>query len=161
MLSDNLIAPLLLALLLMVPSTGVAASERAEDEIRSAFAAWVKNFNQGKAEEVCALFSPELRYDFRGYPERGFSDICRLLKRSLADRSKQYAYHVDVREVLVDGDLAIARVVRTLAITLPNGQIVTSVEPGMDVLRRGPDGAWKIIRYLAYAVPKRAAPQAP
>ena len=118
---------------------------------------WTQDFNAGKADAVCSLFSPELRYDFRGYPERGYADICARLTRSLADSSKRYAYALDVREILVSGDIAVVRLVWTLTVTLGNGQSVTSVEPGMDVFRKEPDGAWKIIRYLAYEAPERAA----
>ena len=32
----------------------------------------------------------------------------------------------------------------------PEGD-VKSVEPGMDIFRRQPDGSWKIMRYLAYS----------
>jgi steroid delta-isomerase len=32
----------------------------------------------------------------------------------------------------------------------PEGE-VKSVEPGMDIFRRQPDGSWKIMRYMAYS----------
>jgi steroid delta-isomerase len=136
-----------------------SAAEQAEDEIRAALAAWTQDFNAGKADRVCALFSPELRYDFRGYPERGFDDICARLERSLADTGRHYAYALDIREVLVSGDMAVVRLVWTLTVTLANGQVVTSVEPGMDVFRKAADGSWKIIRYLAYEAPDAAGAQ--
>jgi steroid delta-isomerase len=158
MLNDHLLAPALIALTLLAAPLSAAAAERAEDEVRAALAKWTQDFNAGNAEAVCTLFSPELRYDFRGYPERGFADICALLKRSLADGSKRYAYVLEIREILVSGDMAVVRLVWTLTVTLPGGQTATSVEPGMDVLRRGPDGTWKIIRYLAYEAPASAFP---
>jgi uncharacterized protein (TIGR02246 family) len=157
MLNDHLLAPALIALMLFAPPVRAAAAQRAEDEIRSALVKWMQEFNAGKADGVCALFSPELRYDFRGYPERGYQNICSRLKRSLADQSKRYAYALDIREILVSGDIAVVRLVWTLTVTLGNGQTVASVEPGMDVFRREPDGSWKIIRYLAYEAPAGAA----
>ena len=137
-----------------MPAT-CAAADSAEDAIRATFAQWTKDFNAGNADAVCRLFSPELRYDFRGYPERDYNDVCTLLHRSLADKSKRYAYALDIREIIVSGDLAVARLAWTLNVTLPSGQVVTSVEPGMDVLRKSPDGQWKIIRYIAYEAPER------
>ncbi len=104
---------------------------------------------------MCQLFSPELRYDFRGYPERDYNDVCTLLHRSLADQSKRYVYSLDLREIIVSGDLAVVRLAWTLNVTLPNGQLVKSVEPGIDILRKSPDGQWKIIRYIAYEAPER------
>ena len=153
--SDNAIAPTVLALLLLAVPATYAAAESVEDTIRATFAQWTKDFNAGNADAVCRLFSPELRYDFRGYPERDYNDVCTLLHRSLADKSKRYAYALDIREIMVSGDLAVARLAWTLNVTLPSGQVVTSVEPGMDVLRKSPDGQWKIIRYVAYEAPER------
>ena len=141
--------------MLAAPAAGRAVAESAEDAIRTTFAQWTKDFNAGKADAVCRLFSPDLRYDFRGYPERDYNDVCTLLHRSLADESKRYVYALDIREIMVSGDLAVVRLAWTLTVTLPNGQIVTTVEPGMDVLRKGPDSQWKIIRYIAYEAPER------
>jgi len=156
MLNDQLFAPLLVAFTLFAAPAGAAAAERAEDEIRATLSKWTQSFNAGRADAVCKLFSPELRYDFRGYPERGYADICARLKRSLSDESKHYAYALDIREIIISGDIAVVRLVWTLTVTLGNGQAVTSVEPGMDVFRKEPDGSWKIIRYLAYEAPERA-----
>jgi steroid delta-isomerase len=157
MLNDHLLAPALIAFMLLAPPVGADAAQRAEEEIRAALAKWTQDFNAGQADAVCTLFSPDLRYDFRGYPERGYADICGLLKRSLADTGRHYAYALDIREILIAGDTAVVRLVWTLTVTLADGQMVTSVEPGMDVFRREPDGSWKIIRYLAYEAPERAA----
>ena len=156
MLSEIGIGPVLLALVLVAAPAGAAATERAQDEIRAAFETWTRDFNERKSDAVCSLFSPELRYDFRGYPERGYKDICSSLKRTLADQSKTYTYAFDIREILAEGDLAFVRLTWTLTVTLRNGQQVQSVEPGLDVMRRGPDGTWKIIRYLAYSAPTAA-----
>ena len=90
--SDNVIASTALALLLMAAPSGRVVAETAEDTIRATLAQWTKDFNAGNADAVCQLFSPELRYDFRGYPERDYNDVCTLLHRSLADSSKRYVY---------------------------------------------------------------------
>ena len=107
--SDNAIASTVLALLLLAVPATYAAAESAEDAIRATFAQWTKDFNAGNADAVCRLFSPDLRYDFRGYPERDYNDVCTLLHRSLADKSKRYAYALDIREIIVSGDLAVVQ----------------------------------------------------
>ncbi len=86
--SDNAIASTVLALLLLAVPAAYAAAESAEDAIRATFAQWTKDFNAGNADAVCRLFSPDLRYDFRGYPERDYNDVCTLLHRSLADQEQ-------------------------------------------------------------------------
>lgn len=153
-MSADLAASLSLAFLMLASPVANAADD-AEEAVRGALVRWMQDFNAGNAEAVCDLFSPELRYDFRGYPERGYTDVCTLLHRSLADSSRRYAYALDVREIMVEGGLAVVRLTWTLTVTLPNGQIARSVEPGMDVLRKGKDGQWKIVRYMAYEAPER------
>ncbi|HUZ65629.1 MAG TPA: nuclear transport factor 2 family protein [Acetobacteraceae bacterium] len=144
---------LLLALAL---ATGVARAGTAGDAatIRAAIMGWQADFNARKAVHRCALFTPDLRYDFRGFPERGHKDICTLPHRSLADKRRHFAYSADIKEVLVSGDLAVARLVWTLRATIPGAaKQEISTEPGMDVFRRFPDRSWKIIRYIAYEAP--------
>ena len=155
MLNGNALGFALLALVAFLPPLKALAEDSAEVAIRSALAQWTQDFNNRNAEKACSLFAQDLRYDFRGYPERDYTDVCARMKRSLSDASKRYAYALDIREILVSGDLAIVRLAWTLTVTLGNGQELTSIEPGMDVLRKGPDGAWKIIRYIAYEAPGR------
>jgi uncharacterized protein (TIGR02246 family) len=137
----------------------LAASARAEPAaeaaIRAALTKWAADFNAGNAREICDLFAPDLRYDYRGFPERGYQAICDLLQRSLADRTRRFRYSLDLKEILVSGDLAAARLVWTLTVTGPGttGSAV-SEEPGLDIFRRQPDGAWRIIRYIAYEAPR-------
>lgn len=159
--NDNLLASLLLALALFSLPVKTVAAESAEAAIGAALAKWTQDFNAGTATAVCSLFSPELRYDFRGYPERGYDDVCTRLKSSLSDTDRKYAYALDIREILTSGDLAVVRLTWTLTITLSNGQQVASVEPGMDVFRKEPDGAWRIIRYLAYDAGAPASSRGP
>src|SRR5262245_28565695 len=55
--------------------------------IRDALTKWTQAFNAGDTAAVCGLFARDLRYDYRGYPERGFDDVCALLP-TLASRSR-------------------------------------------------------------------------
>ena len=153
--SGNVMLSAMLALLLLAAPASSVVAEDSDAAIRAALVQWTKDFNAGNADKVCGLFSTELRYDFRGYPERGYDDICSRLERSLSDKSKRYEYGLDIREIIPAGDFAIVRLTWTLTVALPNGQTVTTVEPGMDVFRKSPDGQWKIIRYLAYEAPQR------
>ena len=123
----------------------------AETAIRDALIKWARDFNAGDTAEICGLFAPDLRYDYRGHPERGYDDICGLLQRSLSDRTKKYSYTLQIKEIVVSGDLAVVRLVWTLKVS-PVGAAteMVSEEPGMDIFRKQPDGRWKIIRYIAY-----------
>lgn len=57
---------------------------------------------------------------------------------------------MDIKEVLVFGDVAMVRLVWTLTIEPKHGASIESVEPGMDIFKKQADGSWQIIRYMAY-----------
>jgi len=141
------------AFALMSAFTAPLASARAEDaaaEIRGALAQWTADFNAGRTDKVCDLFATEVRADVRGAPERDHTAICDVLVRSLKDETKHYSYAMDIKEVLVFGDVAVVRLVWTLTIMPKDGASIESVEPGMDIFRKQNDGSWRIIRYMAY-----------
>jgi steroid delta-isomerase len=133
----------------------VSASVRADDsmsrkEITNALTQWTAAFNAGDAEKTCALFSRELRADYRGLPERGYAGQCDILKRSLDDTTRRYSYALAIKEILVWNDVAVVRLTWMLTITPKEGKPITSIEPGLDVFRKEADGRWRIVRYMAY-----------
>ncbi len=126
----------------------------AESAIRNALSRWASDFNARDAAHICDLFAKDLLYDYRGFPQRDYESLCSLLRRSLADQTKKFAYSLDIKEVIVAGDLAVVRLVWTLKVTAPGAaSAVETKEPGLDVFRRQPDGSWRIIRYVAYEEP--------
>ncbi len=137
----------LAAVAMLLVLAAPAALAAAADDIRARLEQWTSDFNQGRADTVCDLFSTDAISNYRGQPERSFDEICALLRGSLADPARDYHYELDIREIIVEGDLAVVRLTWRLFITPLN---ITSVEPGIDVFRREADGKWRIIRYLAY-----------
>jgi len=131
-------------------TAGSSLAGDAANEIETTLDRWMSAFNAGKTERVCDLFAADVRADFRGYPTRGHREVCDLLVKSLSDATRSYSYALDIREILVFGDVAVVRLVWTLTIKKENGEAIKSVEPGMDVFRRQADGSWKIVRYMAY-----------
>jgi uncharacterized protein (TIGR02246 family) len=126
----------------------------AEKAIRDALAKWTADFNARDATRICDLFALDLRYDFRGSPERDYNAMCSALHRALGDRSKTLTYSFDIKEIIVSGDMAIVRLVWTSKLSQSNsGQVIETKEPGLDVFRRQPDGMWRISRYMAYEAP--------
>jgi uncharacterized protein (TIGR02246 family) len=135
-------------------SSAAQTSDPAQNDIRTALLKWTTDFNARNVPEICDLFALDLRYDFAGQPERGYQDICDLLRRSLSDPGKRYSYSADIKEIIVTGDLAIVRLIWTLTVRTGGAtEEVTSKETGMDVFRKQADGRWKIIRYIAYEAP--------
>jgi uncharacterized protein (TIGR02246 family) len=119
--------------------------------IRNALTDWTLAFNAGDRAAVCNLFAPDLRYDYRGFPERGFEELCGQLQASLADPVRKFAYDLVIKEIIVTGDMAAVRLVWTLT-TKRQGQLsgTSTYEPGLDIFRRQANGSWKIVRYIAY-----------
>jgi steroid delta-isomerase len=133
-------------LLSTVPSR---AQDAAAVEIKNTLTGWMADFNAGKTERVYDLFATDVRADFRGHPTRDHKAVCDLLTKSLTDPSRVYRYALDIKEILVFGDVALVRLVWTLTINNSDGEI-KSVEPGLDFFQRQADGTWKIVRYMAY-----------
>lgn len=142
-----LIYPLASPSTAQTPDSGQAA-------VRAALMKWTEDFNAGNVEAVCGLFSTDLLYDYRGYPERSYKDVCDVLRHSLTDPTKRYAYALAIKDILVSGDLAVVRLIWTLTVTNSGNQTVTvSQEYGIDVFRREADGRWRIVRFIAYKSP--------
>lgn len=123
---------------------------KSRQEIADALAQWTADFNAGRADKTCDLFSRELRADYRGQPERGYDGQCDLLKQSLNDPTRRYSYALAIKEILVSGDTAVVRLTWTLTVQPKDGQAITAIEPGLDVFRKESDGRWRIVRYMAF-----------
>ena len=147
-------AALLTAAVIMLALSSPLAAEppdtREQAAVRARLVQWTNDFNAGKVEESCDLFAPELRYDYRGLPERNYQDMCAGLRRALTDPSKHYSYGLAIKDIFIFGDMAAVRLVWTLTLTSAGAPTKVSHEHGIDVFRRQPDGGWRIIRFVAY-----------
>jgi len=140
-----------MAAAIAISPAAAQSADSAQDAIRTALLRWTADFNARKSAAICDLFAPDLLYDYRGQPERGYREICDLLHRSLSDPTKHYNYSPEIKEIIVSGDIAVVRLVWTLRVSSEGKtDAIVSKEPGLDVFRREPGGDWKIIRYIAY-----------
>ncbi|HEY9158071.1 YybH family protein [Candidatus Binatus sp.] len=135
------------------PAARADSTTAAGDEIRAELEKWTRDFNSGDASEVCSLFAPDLISNYRGEPEDTYTSLCANLQMALADTAKTYHYDLEIKEIIVSGDLAVVRLVWTLKVRPKNGPEETKRELGLDIFRRQPDGSWKIARYMAYEAP--------
>lgn len=125
---------------------GSAAAGPADD-IRQRLEQWTDDFNNGRTEAACDLFSKTLQSTVQGQGEADYTTRCALLSKAIDDPDRDFRYSVDIRDIGVDGDLAFMRLDWTLTITPGNA---TSLEPGLDIFRREADGVWRIVRYMSY-----------
>ena len=146
--------------IILLTCTGAAQAQSVspEAEIRAALEAWTADFNAGRTEKICDLFAPTLRADVRGAPERDFDTQCQLLRKALADPERSYIYAFALKEVVTERDMvrdiAVVRLTWTTTMRIKaTGQVLTTFDEGLDVFGRGSNGAWRIIRYMAYERP--------
>ena len=136
----------------ITPATAQPASP--DTEIRAALVQWMNDFNAGHADKICDIFAPSLRADNKGVPERDFEAQCALLHKVLGDPERSYAYALDLKEVIAEGDMAVARMLWTLTTRSKATANDSAVqEQGLDVFGRGSDGRWRIIRFMTFERP--------
>lgn len=121
-------------------------------DIAARLTQWAEDFNAGRADKVCDLFAENLVADIQGAPPgRTYDEQCAILRRALADKSKRFTYQPVIHDITVLGDTAIVRLDWALTTTLSmRPDPIQSTEIGMDIFRKQPDGAWRIVRFLAY-----------
>ena len=143
---------LLIALLLV--SSVVSSSESTETEIRTRLKTWMLDFNAKNISEVCTLFAPDLIASYQGQSDKNYDSMCAHLSASLGKSDKMLRYSLQIEEILVSGDMAIARVIWTLHVS-QHGATNESVaqDRGIDVFKRQTDGTWRISRFIAYPLP--------
>lgn len=144
---------LLLTCLLTV---GAAASVRADpDADRAAIAGrlqrWADAFNARDAAGTCDLFARSLISTVPGALDSGQDAVCARLAALLAKPDLKLHYGLDIREIIVSGDIAVVRLFWTLT-TERGTHRETSKEAGMDIFERQPGGTWSIIRFVAFTV---------
>ena len=137
---------------LAIPGTGggARADEEAAAAIRATLEQWRLDFNARRAEHICDLFAPALKYDFQGLPEQNYTLLCDRLHKALADHSRKFEYGLRVKEVIVTGSIAVVRLAWISTVTGSDGVARTDDEQGLDIFEKQADGSWKIIRYIAY-----------
>ncbi len=131
-------------------ATGRTADAR--QAISARLAAWAEDFNAGRTDGLCDLFSEDLRASVRGEPVRGFEAMCEQFRRSASDRATRMTYAPKVDDVLLLDGGAVASV--TWVLRVQRGVVDTQfVERAQYVFRPGPDGDWKVVRLFSYIEP--------
>ena len=102
---------------------------------------------------MCGLFAPNVIFTFQGGPDRDYPQACTQFTSLLSAADKSVSYlPPDIESIDVDGDLAAVRLIWTATITGADGTVLeTTREKGLDILRRQPDGSWRIT--VSYAFP--------
>lgn len=141
------LAALAVAFALAAPAGADESADAAA--IRARLEAWRLAFNDRDADGACDLFAADLAYSVPGLAAGTRETMCANLARAMMRTDFILRYDPpEIREILVDGDLAVVRLRWTLTTqTLAERRL--SREEGLDVFRRQPDGRWSIARFIA------------
>ena len=131
---------------------GCGASDRAD--IKAALLQWPRDFNARNLDAVCGLFADDVVLAYPGAPDRNRDAFCGQMRVQFRDPSKTFSYdEPDIKEIIVEGDLATVRLFWTLTVRDTSGKVLETIhEDGVDVFRRQPDGSWKI--HISHAFTK-------
>lgn len=145
---------MLSAAALFVLGAPLAADDEASRRaIEARLEAWTEDFNARRIDQVCDLFAPDLRSNYRGHPENTYETQCAGLNEALSRDDQTYAYALDLQEIMVSGDMAAVRLVWHLTVTdTATGEEFHSSDRGLDVFQLQPDGQWRIARFIAYEI---------
>ncbi|MFH5229917.1 YybH family protein [Antrihabitans spumae] len=121
--------------------------------ITEALNAWPEAFNARDVAAVCDLFAPDVSVIYPDSADRDYDAFCTQMQGVLGNQERVFTYGPpDIREVLVDGDLATVQLIWTLTVADTAGAVLETVEEnGLDVFRRQDDGRWKI--HVSHAYP--------
>jgi len=151
------LALLILAICYLVQLWAIENKEDIESkqEIMALLRQWPENFNAGKIPEVCQLFANDLVASYPGIKDRNYEEMCRHLTLVLKHPEKKFRYnHPDIEEMIIQGDLAIVRLIWTLnMIDIKRSTSKVIREKGLDIFKRQKDGSWRIA--ISYAYPER------
>ena len=114
---------------------------------------WPTDFNAKNEPATCGLFAKDTIVVFPDSADRDYDATCAQFRQVFSNPNRVFSYAApDIKEILVDGDLATVQLIWTLTVRDSTGAVLeTSREDGVDVFRRQSDGSWKI--YISHAFP--------
>lgn len=130
-----------------------ASAEDDRAAIEAALDQWPRDFNAENLPAVCDLFAEDVVLVYPDSPDRNHAMFCRQMELLFADPARTFRYAApEIQDVLVDGDLAVVRLIWPLTVSDSSGAVLeTTREVGVDVFRRQDDGTWKI--QISHAFP--------
>jgi uncharacterized protein (TIGR02246 family) len=105
---------------------------------------WAETFSAGDLDALVALYEEHdaMLVPQPGEAVTGIDGIREALSAFLALRP---TFNLEVRKVLQTGDIALSFADWTLSGTGPDGEAIEMAAQTSDVLRRQPDGSWRIV----------------
>jgi ketosteroid isomerase-like protein len=130
-----------------------------EAQVRGTFERWVRAYEAHDLGGTMSIFDPEVRFEFQGAPDAGWAELKQSYAQDFAHAGGA-TWTPRWDQLLVSGDVAAAFSLWTGAVRKADGSTEVRAENrSVDVLRRGADCHWRIVRSLTY--PLKAPAPAP
>ena len=146
----------MIALLVAAPSAAAPATSAStcpvatEAEVRAEFVRWTAAYEARDLAGTMAIFAPDVRFQFQGVPDFGRDQLEASYRAEFAQREGG-RWTPAWEGFLVSGDLAAAFSTWTNATVDAEGHgEAVMINRSVDVLRRGADCRWRIVRSLTY-----------
>ena len=139
------------AMLILALAAAHAHCPRAtQQDVRARFDQWNRAYSARDLEGTMAIFERDVRFQFQGAPDADWAALEKSYREEFAKPS-QIRWVPEWEQVVLSGDVA-ASFSRWRAIAKgPNGKDQLRADNrGVDVLKRGSDCQWRIIRSLNY-----------
>jgi uncharacterized protein (TIGR02246 family) len=132
-----------------------------EREIRELVAAWMSATRAGDVDAVLALMTEDALFLSAGRPPMGRDQFAAASREMAKPGGPRFDGRNEIREIVVDGDLAFVRGDLTVEVTPPTGAPFVRTGPVLTVFRRE-RGRWRLARdanMLAVAESRDASAQ--
>ena len=161
--------PLLVAVLWMICATpsvardpkslnvcpAVAMTRKSQDEIRATIERWQTAFNRGEwAKTLDIVAKDQIGWAIGGRDTDYASQARTVGRRVETKRPADGAWNINIDEIVVCGDLAVARTTAKYTPTSPSGGEPSALRT-FEIYRRQADRTWKISRFIDQDMPKK------
>ena len=103
-----------------------------------------------------SIFADDVIFSFQGSPDSNKPDLEKSYREEFAHPEESRIWLPKFEEFECSGDLGFIRSTWKLEVKTPDGKVEVKAENrSIDILRRSPDGEWKIFRSLNYPLTRK------
>ena len=133
--------------LLLAAAAAAQCPPANEQQVRDAFANWLSAYRGRDLDGTMAIFHPQVQFQFQGMDDANWTRLRDGYRNEFAATAAS-EWRPAWDEVLVSGDIATA--FATWSEYVGGAKEPRAVNRAVDVLQRGDDCRWQIVRSLNY-----------
>ncbi|PYL25710.1 MAG: hypothetical protein DMF37_04255 [Verrucomicrobia bacterium] len=124
--------------------------------LRSTFERWIDAYARRDLAGTMSIFADDVIFSFQGSPDSNKPDLEKSYREEFAHPEESRIWLPEFEEFECSGDLGFIRSTWKLEVKTPDGKVEVKAENrSIDILRRSPDGEWKIFRSLNYPLTRK------